>query len=75
MITRLRELRLENNYKIEDMSKMLNVCKAQYCLLEHGKRCLTYQKAYEISKIFNLKPDDLFYEYQKEKSEENLLKK
>ena len=32
-----------------------------YCQIENGQRRLSYQMAVKIAKIFNLKPDDIFY--------------
>lgn len=41
---------------------MLKISKTYYWQLEQNKRRITYDMAIKIAKIFNLKPDDLFYE-------------
>lgn len=60
---KLRELRLQNNLTYLDMANQIGICKAYYWQLEHGNRRLYYEMALKIAKIFNLKPDDLFYDY------------
>lgn len=59
---RLTELREQNHYSYEDMSKMLGISKCFYWQLEHKTRRLYYDMAKKIANIFNLKPDDIFYE-------------
>lgn len=59
---KLREFRIKKNYSQQDMANMLNISKSFYCQLENNQRTLTYLMAFKISKIFGLKPDDLFYE-------------
>ena len=59
----LRNLRLKAGYSLEDMSNKLGVSKAYYWQLENGGRRLYYFLAVEIAKIFNKKPDEIFYEY------------
>lgn len=44
------------------MSKLLGISKPYYWQIENRKRGLSYQMAVNIAKIFNLKPDDIFYE-------------
>ena len=39
-----------------------NISKAYYWQIEHKNRRLSYEMAKEIAKIFNLKPDDIFYD-------------
>ena len=63
MLYKLKELRKKYNYNYDDMSKILNISKTFYWQIENEKRRLSYQKALEISKVFNLKPDDIFYDY------------
>lgn len=58
---KLFDIRVKNNFTHQDMANKLNISKSYYCQLENGKRNLSYNMAFEISKIFNLKPDDLFY--------------
>ena len=44
------------------MANMLKISKTYYWQLEQNKRRMTYDMAIKIAKIFNLKPDDLFYD-------------
>ena len=60
-LTKLRELRIKNNLTYQDMADKLNICKAYYWQIENGNRNLYYELAKQIASIFNLKPDDIFY--------------
>jgi DNA-binding XRE family transcriptional regulator len=60
-MNKLKELRKLHNYTIKDMAKMLNISTAYYWQIENNKRNLYYKTAIDIAKIFNLKPDDIFY--------------
>ena len=62
MNKKLRELRYENGYTTKDMAEKLNISKAFYCQLENNKRTLSYKMAFRMAQIFNIKPDELFYE-------------
>lgn len=57
----LKRLREEKGFSYEDMAKKLNISKAYYWQIEHKNRRLSYEMAKNIASIFNLKPDDLFY--------------
>lgn len=59
---KLRNMRINNNYTYEDMANLLDISKAYYWQIENKKRRLTYALAIKISSVFNLKPDDIFYE-------------
>lgn len=60
--SKLKEIR-ENNYlSYEDMANKLGISKCFYWQIEHKKRRLYYDMAKKIAKIFNMKPDDLFFE-------------
>lgn len=68
----LKELRIKNNYSQQKMADILNISKSFYCQIENKQRTLSYPMAIKIAKIFNLKPDDLFYEdYIKRLIQEN----
>ena len=49
------------------MALKLGICKAYYWQLEHGNRGLYYEMPLRIANIFQLKPDDLFYDYYKKR--------
>ncbi|MBE6152711.1 MAG: helix-turn-helix transcriptional regulator [Firmicutes bacterium] len=60
--TRLKELRTKNNFTYQMMANELNVSKTFYWQIEHGVRKLSYKMAFDIARIFGLKPDDIFYD-------------
>ena len=62
MNLKLKELRHKKGYTTKDMAEKLNISKAFYCQLENNKRTLTYNMAIKIAKVFNKKPDNIFYE-------------
>lgn len=57
----LVKLREENNYSYQDMANFLNISKCYYWQIEHKKRRVYYDLAKKIAKIFQKKPDDIFY--------------
>jgi putative transcriptional regulator len=59
---KLKDLRKKNNLTYDDMANLLNISKTFYWQLENNKRRIFYKQAIAIAKIFNLKPDDIFYE-------------
>ena len=61
MYQKLQKVRKENNLSIYDMADKLNISAVQYYYIENQKRILFYDMAIKISRIFNMKPDDLFY--------------
>lgn len=59
---KLHNLRLEKGISNKDMASMLGISQSFYSQIEHKSRTLTYKMAVKIAKVFNKKPDDLFYE-------------
>ncbi len=59
---KLTKLREKKNYSYADMAEKLKISKCFYWQIEHKKRRLYYDMAKRIAAIFELKPDDLFYE-------------
>ncbi len=57
----LKKLREKKGLTCHDMAKLLNISKSYYWQLENGKRNLYYNLAKQISQIFALKPDDIFF--------------
>lgn len=64
---KLKELRKKNNLTNQKMGELLGVSKVFYWQLENNKRRISYDMAYKISQIFNVKPDDIFYDETKTK--------
>jgi putative transcriptional regulator len=58
----LKELRIQKGLTFDNMAQILGVSKAFYWQIEHKNRRLTYDFAKKIAAVFNLKPDDIFYE-------------
>lgn len=64
---KLKKLRINKNYTTKNMADILHISKPFYWQLENNVRKLSYEMAVNIAKIFNLKPDDIFYEEFKSK--------
>ena len=61
-IEKLQLIRNNKNISYKNMAEMQGVSKTYYWQIANGKRRLTYEFAKRIASIFNLKPDDIFYE-------------
>ena len=61
----LKELRKAKNLTSKQMAEKLGISKAFYSHIENRTRRLSYDMAIKISKIFNSKPDKIFYEDSK----------
>ena len=59
---KLKDLRKKKHFTANLMANILDISEPFYSQLETEKRNLTYDMAIKIAKVFNLKPDDLFYE-------------
>lgn len=59
---KLKYLRKKNNISYSKMASLLNISKSFYFQIENDKRRLSYNMAYNISMVFGLNPDDIFYE-------------
>ncbi len=62
-MNKLKELRLKYGYTVAYMAKLVGLSPTYYWQLENKKRRLYYEIALKIAKVFNLKPDDIFYDY------------
>ena len=60
---KLQSLRKMNNMSYEAVAKEVGICKAYYWQIENGNRRLYYDLALRIARVFNKKPDELFFEY------------
>lgn len=65
MNTKLKKLRLKNNYTSRYIADLLGISKPFYSQIENGRRRLTYDMAVRIANIFKMKPDEIFYEDHK----------
>lgn len=68
----LKSIRKEKNITSKQMAEKLRISKAFYCQLENRTRRLSYDMAIRISNIFNMKPDEIFYNHFKQ--QKNLFK-
>ena len=62
MLCKLKETRLKNHYTIYYMADKLKISVPFYSQIENEKRKLTYSMAIKIAKVFNAKPDEIFYD-------------
>lgn len=62
---KLYNKRIEKGFTHKIMAELLGISKPYYCQIENGKRTLSYEMAYKISKILDTKPDELFYDHFK----------
>ena len=63
----LKKIRKINKLTHQDMAEQLKISKAFYWQKKKKKRRLSYLMAIKIAKIFNMKPDEIFYEEYKNK--------
>ena len=59
---KLKEVRNEHGFTCKQMGQKLNITAAYYCQIETGARNLSYNLACKIAKVFNMKPDEIFYD-------------
>ena len=59
---RFYRLRKARGLTQEDIAKKLKVSKAYLSMIETGKRSLDYEMAIQMARIFDVKPDDVFFE-------------
>ena len=65
---KLKEIRISKNFTCAQMAEKLGITKSYYWKIENARSLLSYKMAWNIAKILDLKPDDLFYEEFEEKS-------
>ncbi len=61
-LSKFRFLRKEKGLNLEDIARELNVSKAYVSMIETGKRSLDYEMAIQMAKIFDIRPDELFFD-------------
>lgn len=62
---RLKELRTMQGLTVSEISKLIGISSTYYWQIENKQRRLYYELAIKIAKIFNKKPDEIFYEEYK----------
>jgi len=61
-LSKFRYLRKERGLNLEDIARELKVSKAYISMIETGKRSLDYEMAIQMARIFNIRPDEIFFE-------------
>ncbi len=59
---KLQSIREEKEISYQEMAEKLGISKCYYWQLEHKKRRLYYDLAIRIAKIFEMKPDEIFFD-------------
>ena len=59
---KLQSTREEKRISYQDMAEKLGISKCYYWQLEHRKRRLYYDLAVKIAKVFEMKPDEIFFD-------------
>lgn len=62
-MNKLKKIRSKNNITIKEMANLVGISYTYYWQIENKERNLYYHLAIKIAKIFNLKPDDIFYNW------------
>ncbi|HQM24687.1 MAG TPA: helix-turn-helix transcriptional regulator [Candidatus Pacearchaeota archaeon] len=60
MKTRIKELRTKKGLTQEDLAKLVNVRRETIVFLEQGKYVPSLKLAYDISKVFKQRIEDIF---------------
>ncbi len=58
---KLKEHRTKKNITYQEFANIIGISKTYYWQLENKKRRLSYEMAIKIADVFDLKPDELFY--------------
>ncbi len=61
-LKKLRRLREKKRLSTKNVANLVDISETMYVYIENGKRRLSYDMAYKLSNIFDLTPDELFYE-------------
>ena len=59
---KLKIYRIKHKFSYQTMGDFLGISKTFYWQIENDKRRLSYERATQIAKIFNVTPDELFYD-------------
>lgn len=59
---KLKNERIRHNMTYNDIAKIVGISPAYYSQIENKSRRLYYFMAIKIAKVFNMTPDELFYD-------------
>ena len=62
---KLKELRTSVGLTVNDISKLIGISPTYYWQIENKHRRLYYELTVKIAKVFNKKPDEIFFEEYK----------
>lgn len=68
MLYHMKELRAKNGWSQKEVAKMLNVSVQTYNAWENDFGCVKIKKANDIAKLFNVTLDDIFFDFELEKT-------
>ena len=58
----LKELRISKNLTVNEMARLIGISPTYYWQIENKKRRMYYELSIKIAKVFDKKPDEIFYE-------------
>lgn len=61
-LNRLREERKKNKLNTTKVAKFLGISQSMYSYIEIGRERLSYDIAVKLGDLFNLSPDELFFD-------------
>lgn len=59
MLTKLKDIRLKNNFTQEYIAFELGITQKAYSKLENGKTCISLNRILQLAKIFKIEPSSL----------------
>ena len=59
---KLKNERMRHHMSCNDVAKIVGISPAYYSQIENKRRRLYYFMAVKIAKVFNMTPDELFYD-------------
>lgn len=62
VIEKLKQLRMDAELTCQQVADEAGISKEHYWFIENGKRGLTYEMAIKIAKVFEKRPDEIFFE-------------
>ncbi|HIY57573.1 MAG TPA: helix-turn-helix transcriptional regulator [Candidatus Tetragenococcus pullicola] len=66
MSKNLKKIREEYQISAKEVAEQVGISKSYYSMIENDKRGLSYINALKIAAVFDMKPDDIFYEEVRE---------
>ena len=64
MIEQLKKVREQSKLTAAEVAEKVGITKGYYSMIENGKRGLSYTIAVKIADVFDMKPDEIFFEHE-----------